>query len=395
MSEIRSDILNCTILIIEDNRLCRMVLREIFRQQGFLHVEEAVNGKEGLEKARSIRPDLIICDVIMPEMDGIECCKHIRADADPQIANVPVLFQTALDGLADKARLFAAGATDYLSKPTDPNEITARAVVHLEREVMTRRLREFNLRVTQELDTAHKTQRILIPDDTAMREMEKDYHLKINGHFQPSSELGGDFWGFKSLSSEKLAVYMVDFSGHGVNAALNVFRLHALMQAAMETAHTPGAYLSHLNAVLAPLLPTGQFATMFYGVINTKENSFSYASAAAPAPLLFTKQDAHYRILESTGTLLGAFKHSTYQTLEVPFAPGDCLLLYSDALIETEDDKGNMLMPENAAHIFQLHLQQNKAASAEALENLLTYFGTYHAPRLTDDLTLSVYARNL
>lgn len=395
MSSIKNDILNCGILIVEDDYLGRVVLKEIFKKQGFTRIEEAENGKDALEKVHSFKPDLVILDVIMPEMDGVECCKRIRADADPQIANVPILFQTALDGIANKARLFEAGATDYLTKPTDPHEITARAVVHMEREIMTRSLRAFNMRVNQELETARTTQSVLMPDEKAIREMEKDYALSIHGHYQPSSELGGDFWGFKSLSSEELAVYIVDFSGHGVNAALNVFRLHALMQASMDTAKAPGAYLSHLNAILAPLLPTGQFCTMFYGVINSKKNSFAYASAAAPQPLLFTAGGAKYQMLENTGGLLGAIKETSYQTLELPFAPGDCLLLYSDALTETEDENGKMLTAEEAAELFRSRLKQKPDASAEALESLLAHFRTRHAPLLTDDLTLSAYFRSV
>jgi sigma-B regulation protein RsbU (phosphoserine phosphatase) len=393
MSSIKNDILNCGILIVEDDYLGRAVLKEIFKKQGFTRIEEAENGKECLGKIHSFKPGLVILDVVMPEMDGVECCKRIRADADPHIAHVPILFQTALDGIAEKARLFKAGATDYLTKPVDPHEITSRAIVHMEREVMTRRLREFNLRVNQELETARTTQRVLIPDDKAIAAMEKDYGLSIHGYYQSSSELGGDFWGFKSLSSEELAVYMVDFSGHGVNAALNVFRLHALMQAAIDTAKTPGAYLSHLNAILAPLLPTGQFATMFYGVINTKQNSFSYASAAAPPPILFTGGDKQIHMLENTGGLLGVSGKTSYRTLEIPFAHGDCLLLYSDALTETENENGKTFSVEEAAKIFQSSLKKQSNAGSEAIEPLLAHFSAGYAPRLNDDLTLSAYYR--
>lgn len=391
MHKKKDDILSCGILIVEDDPVGRLVLKEIFRKHGFTRIAEAGNGREGLEKLRDFRPELVVLDVIMPEMDGIECCARIRADADPRISSMPVLFQTSLDGVADKARLFAAGATDYLTKPVDSHEIAARAVVHLEREVMTRRLREFNARLRHELDIARDTQRVLMPDAGSIAETEKECGLRISGHYQPSSELGGDFWGFKRLPGEALAVYSVDFSGHGVNAALNVFRLHSLMQAAMDAAHLPGAYLSRLNAVLAPLLPPGQFATMFYGVIDKGKNTLAYASAAAPAPLLFTRRGMEYRTLENAGSLLGAFEDSAYETRETPFAPGDCLLLYSDALTETEDEGGNMLTLEEAADIFRSRLA---GGCSESMEALLAHFQARFAPRLADDLTLSAYCRH-
>lgn len=395
MSNAKDNLRHCGILIVEDDYLGRMVLREIFKKQGFTRIEEAENGKEALEKIHLFRPDLVILDVIMPQMDGVECCKRIRQSTDPQIANVPILFQTALDGIAEKVRLFEAGATDYLSKPIDPHEITARAIVHLEREVLTQRLREFNSRIALELDTARHAQQVLIPDDKASQEIAQDYRLRICGHYQPCSELGGDFWGFKSLSSEELAVYMVDFSGHGVNAALNVFRLHALMQAAMDTARVPGAYLSHLNAILAPMLPTGQFATMFYGIINNKRNTLSYASAAAPPPMLFSGQAAAPLLLGSTGTLLGAFRDASYEMAEVPFMPGDCLLLYSDALTETPDAHGAMAPIENWVDFLQPRLKAERDSCLESFAALLTDFQQRYAPHLTDDLTLSAYFRNI
>lgn len=389
----KEDIHNSKILIIEDDYLGRVVLKEMFKKHGFNNIEEAENGKEGIEKIHSFYPDLVILDVIMPEMDGIECCKLIRSDPNPQIANVPVLFQTALYGMEDKMRLFEAGATDYLTKPIDSYEITARAIVHLEREAMTKNLRDFKERMAMELETARATQQVLIPDEKTIQIMENAYHLQICSHYQPCSEVGGDFWGFKSLSNEELAVYNIDFSGHGVNAALNAFRLHALMQAAMDTAHTPGVYLTHLNAIIAPLLPTGQFATMFYGIINSRKNTFSYASAAAPPPVLFY-QNSDVKLLEVGGTLLGALNDSTYETTTVKFSVGDFLLLYSDALIETPDAEDNMQPIEKWIDFVQCSLKKDGNDCRKSFAALLEEFKKNYSPRLGDDLTLNAYFRN-
>ena len=393
MKNIDRDILNCSILIIEDDYLGRTIIKEIFKQQGFTRVEDAENGVDGLEKISTFCPNLVVLDCIMPEMDGIECCKRIRQNSDPKIANVPVLFQTSLDGIADKARFFEAGATDYLSKPIDPHEITARAVVHLESEVMIKKQNDYKTRMGQELDTARLTQRILIPSDKAIANVEKDYKLRISGHYEPCSELGGDFWGFKSISHNELAIYMVDFAGHGVNAALNVFRLHALMQA-MDTANTPSAFLTQLNAHLAPLLPIGHFATMFYGVIDTKHNTLSYASAASPTPILFTSGGSEYKLLESSGTVLGAVKDSTYKMIEVDFNKGDCLLLYSDALVETPTQKDEAISIDKWADYFRTNLKKKIQSSTDVMDLLLKEFRLNCSANLKDDLTINAYYRN-
>ena len=83
------------ILIIEDDYVWRLVIREIFRKLGFKKVEEAKNGRLGFEKAKKLNPNLIIMDIEMPEMNGIECCKKIRND--PNLSETAVLVQTALE----------------------------------------------------------------------------------------------------------------------------------------------------------------------------------------------------------------------------------------------------------------------------------------------------------
>lgn len=221
--------------------------------------------------------------------------------------------------------------------------------------------------------------------------MEKDYRMQICGYYQSCSELGGDFWGMKSISNDELAIYMADFSGHGVNAALNVFRLHALMQAAMGMAYMPGTYLTYINAILAPMLPTGQFATMFYGIINRKKNTISYASAASPSPVLFNKDTMTHKILDSTGTVLGAFKETSYQMIEVPFNSGDCLLLYSDALTETYSDQGEMLPLEHWISAFKSRYRTDEDGCSESFAALLSSFKQKCGPRLLDDLSINAY----
>jgi sigma-B regulation protein RsbU (phosphoserine phosphatase) len=388
----REEILNCRVLIIEDDFVGRAILVQIFKKQGFKDIAEAENGKEGLEKLDSFKPDLIVCDIRMPEMDGFAFCHHVRAHPDLAVSGLPILVQTALTKSAEKAKVFLAGASDYISKPVDPVEIMARAYVHLERELMTRRLREFNLRVSQELETAKSTQHVLIPSQATISEVEKLHSLYVYGCFQFCSELGGDFWDIKSLSADEFALSTVDFAGHGVNAALNVFRLHALMHSASSVVHTPSAYMTHLNAVLKPLLPSGQFATMFYGVVNTKKNTLSYAAAAAPTPILF-RQNGSYEILDSAGMLLGAWKDSVYETKEVSFNSGDCLLLYSDALTETPDGAGNMLTAEAVVELFQSEISVGGQPFEAAYKKLLGHFNTNFAPRLNDDLTLIACCR--
>ncbi len=390
--KIKSGILNSRILIIEDDFVGRATLVQIFKKNGFVNIESAEDGKKGLEKIYAYKPNLVITDIQMPEMDGFELCRQVRSHENPDIANTPILVETALTESEDKTHIFEAGASDYVRKPIDAKELMARSVIHLERELMMRELRDFNQRVVQELDIAKSTQLVLMPYKEEIAEAESRYKLRIREHFQTCSELGGDFWGILPISASKFAVYTVDFSGHGVNAALNVFRLHAMMQTLADIAHAPAEYLTKLNAILAPILPRGTFATMFYGVIDVESNSLAYSAAASPAPVIFKRGGAQ-EILDSSGMLLGAVADYTYKTTEVDFSAGDCLFLYSDALTETMDKNDAMLELEEVVKIFSSELNKNTNNCDAAFDKLLGAFNDNYAARLNDDLTMAAFYR--
>ena len=115
------------ILIIDDDPQIRDVLRIALKQAGH-SVAEAGDGAEGLAKARNGRADLIVLDIGMPEMDGLELCRRLRADND-----TPVLFLTARDDEIDRVLGFELGGDDYVTKPFSPRELLARIRAILKR----------------------------------------------------------------------------------------------------------------------------------------------------------------------------------------------------------------------------------------------------------------------
>ncbi len=89
----------------------------------------ALNGREGLEAARRDQPSLILLDVIMPRMDGFSVCQQLKID--PLTAHIPVIFLTSSDHEDEKAKGFALGAVDYITKPVRQKELLARVTAHL------------------------------------------------------------------------------------------------------------------------------------------------------------------------------------------------------------------------------------------------------------------------
>ncbi len=116
-----------TILVVDDEKNIVQLSRLYLRNEGY-RVEEAYDGKQALEKARAANPDLIILDLMMPEMDGLSVCRELR-----KTSNVPIIFLTARDDDVDKIVGLEVGADDYVTKPFNPRELVARVKAILRR----------------------------------------------------------------------------------------------------------------------------------------------------------------------------------------------------------------------------------------------------------------------
>ena len=116
-----------TILVVDDEKNIVQLARLYLGREGF-RVEEAHDGKEALDKARALNPDLIVLDIMMPEMDGLSVCRELR-----KTSNVPVIILTARSDDVDKIVGLEIGADDYLTKPFNPRELVARVKAVLRR----------------------------------------------------------------------------------------------------------------------------------------------------------------------------------------------------------------------------------------------------------------------
>ncbi|HIJ78001.1 MAG: hybrid sensor histidine kinase/response regulator [Desulfobulbaceae bacterium] len=129
------------ILVVDDDFVNRMLLREILVSSGY-EVHEASNGYEAFDFAKSLMPELILLDIMMPDIDGYEVCKRLKNDA--QVKDIPVIFITALSNPADLVRGFDVGAEDYLSKPINVEEVKARVRTHLKLRAATEKVKRYN-----------------------------------------------------------------------------------------------------------------------------------------------------------------------------------------------------------------------------------------------------------
>jgi sigma-B regulation protein RsbU (phosphoserine phosphatase) len=385
-------IADCCVLIVEDNETSVMLLEGAARQLGIGRVEVANDGVAALRRlAFDPKPDLILLDILMPEMDGFETCRRIRLD--PRLADLPVIIQTALASNQDRVQCFRAGATDVVSKPLNLQELIARMRVHLENRLLISTLSEFHDRLDRDLTFARRMQRSIIPNAVQLSQIAAANALHLEAIYEPCDEVGGDLWTCRDLGQGQVAVFVADCSSHGLVAAINAFRLHGIAGRLDADPTKPGPWLTRLNQTMTHEFGADSMATAFYGVIEAETGKLTYAAAGSPPPLLCQPQsDGGLAMTEinTRGMMLGIDESIGYdeRVVEIPAKGG--LLLYSDVIVEARDPFGIEITTGN---VVDWTIASARTNFANPLGGVLELFARRVAPPWTDDLTMAWIAR--
>jgi sigma-B regulation protein RsbU (phosphoserine phosphatase) len=374
IDRLREDLSNAPILVVDDFAPGRTLVASQLEASGFRNVESADSATRALDAVRARRPELIISDLLMPGMNGLDLCRVLRAD--PELAHIPILAQTASMDPDLRAMAFASGATDLFTKPYDAKELLCRVRILLERGRLIDRLTEFQEMIAEDLRHAANAQEGLLPSAARIEHLMAVCPLRLASLYEASAGLGGDLWGIDLLGPSRVLIFNADFAGHGVSAALNTVRLHSFIQTATEKPASPAALLDNINQFLCNVLPTGQYATMFCAIMDFGVHSLEYASAAAPPQLLRSAAGRPFEIIEEPGFPLGITREATFDNRVADFAPGAMLLLFSDALIETPP-------PPNAVF------------TAEALRDFVDGIGLESGPHTLCERVLRHLFRNI
>jgi len=151
-----------TVLIVDDEPMLRQMVREHLERHG-LQIEEAESGQEALEFAHRVNPDLILLDIMMPDLNGLQVCQALREHEATRA--IPVVLLTSQDGLEDRIRGLDAGANDYLTKPVQPGELLARVKAHLRTRELWEGLEQQQKDLTQLLELSKAVASTLRPSE--------------------------------------------------------------------------------------------------------------------------------------------------------------------------------------------------------------------------------------
>lgn len=375
---------NAHILIVDDMALMRQMIGTFLRREGYTNIHYAEDGVEALEKIAVAIPDILILDLNMPRMSGYDVCRSLRSQKETK--NLPILVQSASESADERVKVFASGATDFVTKPLNQPELLARVSSHLEKQLLIEDLSAFRERMDVELSMSRDMQQALIPTQQELDALFTTSGFKISSHCEMSSELGGDLWGSWMTPNRSLGLFIIDISGHGVGSALSTFTLHGLMARYRPLCDDPAAFLTALNADLKSTLPTGQFATMGYFVINPSDGGVIYSGAASPRPFLMRKgSTTEVEVYDTTGFPLGVVAKPEYENKVFKMDEGDVCFFYSDVLLEAIGTDGERLHEDGLKDLV------SEIALEEPEEGLVTavideFYRILDGP-LPDDLT--------
>jgi phosphoserine phosphatase RsbU/P len=319
------------ILIVDDTPINIGVISGALKDSFATKV--ATSGEKALAIASgNEKPDLILLDIMMPEMDGYEVCRRLKANPDTR--DIPVIFLTSQTEAEDETKGFEVGAVDYVHKPFSAAVVKARVRTHLMLREAHAQIAKQLVEINTELEMARQIQLSILPSSTP-----KINGLEIVARYIPMTSVAGDFYDFIVQDERRVGILIADVSGHGLPAALIASMLQVALTAQTSHVSEPGKVLAGLNRALCGKFQQN-FVTAAYVYVDLEKNVLKYAGAGHPPVLIWRKSAGIASQLLENGLVLGQFDDATYDSIEIPIEAGDRFVLYTDGIPETFSPAG-------------------------------------------------------
>ena len=395
------------VLVVDDSRAQRHMVAMLLHRWGY-RVTEAATGADALAQCRAQDFDIILSDWMMPGLTGPEFCRAFRAL--PRDGYGYFILLTAKSDKAEVAVGLEAGADDFLTKPVNPDELRARLragerILGMQSELVEKNrligskmqeLRRIYDSLDRDLIEAKKLQQTLV------RDRHRDLGAATVGLLlQPSGHVGGDLVGTFQINADKLALYAVDVSGHGVASAMMTARLAGLLASGApdqnialmrdgQGGHVPlppDQVAARLNRLMIEDLKVDQYFTMVYAEVDLSSGAVRLVQAGHPHPILLRAAGAACQI-GTGGFPIGLLAEAEFRAISFQMMPGDRLVIASDGFTECPGPHGDL-----GEDGLQRILRRNKHLSGAALDAALLSALADHAggTDFPDDVSAVVF----
>jgi sigma-B regulation protein RsbU (phosphoserine phosphatase) len=324
------------ILIVDDERLNINVLAELLKPS--YKISAAINGQQALKVARSENPpDLILLDVMMPDLDGYEVCRQLKGDEATR--DIPIIFVTAMGQESDETKGLALGAADYITKPISPPIVEARVRTQMERLEHLDDLKRAHAiinaqkeRMQEELNVGRDIQLSMLPRSFPAFPDHDEFSLSAT--MEASREVGGDFYDFFFVDDDRLCLCIGDVSGKGVPASLFMAISKVLIRLGAGDDFSPASILTRVNDELAANNDAMMFVTAFLAVLDVRTGVLTYTNAGHNPPYVRRANGELLTLSARHGPMLGPMPSVTYGEAQTNLASDDLLFLFTDGVTE-------------------------------------------------------------
>jgi sigma-B regulation protein RsbU (phosphoserine phosphatase) len=402
-----------TVLVVDDTPANIKVLMETLKED--YRIVAAVNGERALQLAASEpNPDIILLDVMMPEMDGYEVCAKLKADAKTR--DIPIIFVTAMSDTQDETKGLELGAVDYITKPISPPVVSARVKNQLElkqareilknqnlilerrvsertREVLELQQSEFDLRVAKEkveneLNIAAQIQKSILPSSFPAYPDRKEFELYA--FMKPARYVGGDFYDFFFVDDNTLALVIADVSDKGVPAALFMMISRTLIRSLAFDNRSPSAVLEKANNIMCQDNDSGMFVTLFLAFYDVSSGKLTATNGGHIASLIINHDGTSREWAATHGPALGFMEELPYKEEIMDLEVDQTLFLYTDGVTEAMSS-GNELF--GLDRLQELLKRKHDFKLDRICSDIETSLSEFQEDQQSDDITMLALKR--
>ena len=314
------------ILIVDDNPANVEILQMRLEANNYDTIT-AADGEEGLALAKEKQPDLILLDIMMPKMDGLEVCRRIKSDA--ALPFMPIIMVTAKADSKDVVAGLDAGGDEYLTKPVDHAALVARVRSMLRIKSLHDRVIEQSAQLKVQLKTATRIQSLFWPDIPELNAGSQIWAQSI-----PAGYVGGDLYDIIPLPDGSLLTYVADVSDKGVPAALIMAALSTRIRSQARIQTEVDKLLESVNKSLHRLISEeGFFATIAMARYWPRSGKIQFSAGGHLQPLWIAGKGMA-DIPRPAGISLGISPDARYEKVEITLSPGESIIFYTDGVVE-------------------------------------------------------------
>ncbi len=328
-----------TVLYVEDEPVIReSLLRSLKRRVKTVYV--ACNGEEGLNLFKTQKPDIVISDIRMPLMDGLQMSREIKT-LSPQ---TPIIITTAFNDEEFFITSIDVGIDTYVKKPIDLKRLTSAieksAALLVQQRIIDEKdqiIRKQYSLMRNEMAMAAKLQHSLFPKEDDFKE---NPHIELSFILKPQSAVSGDFLIIKEKEDDFIAILLCDVMGHGVASGLVTVEIKTVFDTLEELYTSPVQLLEALRRNVTMVQDSDMFYTAVYAVLDYKTAKLSIVSAGGVPFLHYNASEKKAEAIYTDGSFpLGLYDEESppLSEYQVPFHKGDILLLQTDGLAEAVD----------------------------------------------------------